>query len=91
MYRKELAQRLRAGPVSVLELSRELQLPARELEEELRHLERSLRNEPGRLVVQPARCRKCDFVFREDKMSKPGKCPECRATWIEEPQVSIED
>ena len=35
-------------------------------------------------------CRACGFEFDEDKLSKPGKCPACRASRIFEPQISLE-
>jgi len=40
--------------------------------------------------VIPARCRSCGFTFDEDKLSKPGKCPECRGTRLYEAQIFIE-
>ena len=30
------------------------------------------------------------FLFGDEKLSKPGKCPECRGTRIFEAQVRIE-
>ena len=44
----------------------------------------------ARAVVERAECRKCGFRFDEDKITKPGKCPECRETWIREPRVGLE-
>jgi predicted Zn-ribbon and HTH transcriptional regulator len=29
------------------------------------------------------------FTFGDDKLSKPGKCPECRGTLFYEPQIRI--
>ena len=89
MYRKELAERLESGPVAVRELARELGMDARELAQDLTHLRKSLRNEQGELEITPAECRKCGFVFGEDKLVKPGKCPTCRGTWIRDTQVSV--
>jgi hypothetical protein len=42
------------------------------------------------VIIEPARCRSCGFTFGEDKLSKPGKCPECRSTWLYEAQIHVE-
>jgi predicted Zn-ribbon and HTH transcriptional regulator len=57
------------------------------MEEELRHALRSARAAGYRIDVLPARCRSCDFVFGEDKLTKPGKCPSCKGTRLFEPMV----
>jgi len=90
MFRKDLLAVLTEGPRSVSSLARELGLKRADVEEDLRHLVRSARAAGHRLVVQPARCRGCGFTFGEDRLSKPGKCPACRGTWIYEPQISVE-
>ena len=90
MFRKQLAEILTAYPVSVAQLASELDLTPRELEDDIRHLRKSLRRDHKHIVVTPARCRKCGFMFREDKLRKPGKCPRCRGTWISDPLVHIE-
>ncbi len=90
MFRRDLIDLLQGRPRSVAELAEMLEATPREVEDDLRHLLKSLRHEPYRAVIEPARCRKCGFVFRADKLRKPGKCPRCRATWIEAPRVRIE-
>ena len=88
-FRRELLAVLIAEPRSVSSLARELGLARREIEDDLRHLIRSARAAGHRIVVEPARCRACGFEFDEDKLSKPGKCPECRGTRIYEAQIRI--
>ena len=75
--------------MSVAQLARLFDQSPREVEEDLRHLFRSLKATGRRAVVEPATCRKCDFVFERDKLRKPGKCPRCRGTWISEPRIAI--
>jgi hypothetical protein len=60
-----------------------------DLEDDLEHLAKTAKREGARLVVEPARCRKCGFGFSKGKLVKPGRCPKCRSTWIEEPRVGI--
>ena len=91
MFRRDLIDWLLDNPTSVAELARrQLGAPPREVEEDLRHLLHSLKHRPYRAVVTPARCRKCGFTFRGQKLTKPGKCPKCHGTWISEPLVTIE-
>ena len=71
-------------------LARELGLDRRDAEDDLRHAIRSARAAGHRVVVEPARCKQCGFLFDEDKLSKPGKCPSCRGTRIFEAQIRIE-
>ena len=77
-------------PRSVSRLSREIGLSRAEVEDSLRHMIRSARAAGHHVVVVPARCRSCGFTFDEDRLTKPGKCPECRNSRIFEPQISIE-
>lgn len=90
MDRKQLLGILTVQPRSVSSLARELGLERADVEDDLGHVIRSARAAGHRVVVQPARCRACGFTFGEDKLSKPGKCPACRGTWLYEPQIGIE-
>jgi predicted Zn-ribbon and HTH transcriptional regulator len=88
--RRQLLELLSRQPRSVSSLARELNLPRRDLEEDLHHMIRSARAAGHAVVIVPARCRACGFVFGEDRLSKPGKCPACRESRIFEPQIGIE-
>ncbi len=88
--RKDLLALLSAEPRSVSRLARELGLPRRDVEDALRHMVRSARAAGHRVVVLPARCRTCGFTFGEDRLTKPGTCPECRQSRIFEPQILVE-
>jgi predicted Zn-ribbon and HTH transcriptional regulator len=87
--RKEILDRLAGAPRSVSSLARELGLKRGDVEEDLRHALRSAEAAGYQVDVVPARCRSCGFTFDRGKLSKPGKCPECRGTRIFEPQISI--
>jgi len=88
--RRQLREVLTATPRSASWLARELGLKRGDVEEDLRHAIRSARAAGDIVVIVPARCKQCGFTFNEDKLSKPGKCPECRETRIFEPQISIQ-
>lgn len=88
MFRKDLIDML-AVPRTASSLARELGLTRGDVEADLDHAIRSARAAGHAVVVEPARCRKCGFVFDARKLTKPGKCPECRSTWVYEPRISI--
>lgn len=88
VFRKQLIDLL-AEPRTASSLARELGLKRRDIDDDLTHLVRSARAAGHRVMVEPARCRACGFTFDERKLSKPGKCPECRGTWLYEPLISI--
>ena len=90
-FRKDLLKILRAQPRSVSSIARELGLARGDIEEDFRHLIRSARAAGHRVTIEPARCRSCGFVFGDEKLSKPGKCPVCRGTRLYEAQISIAD
>lgn len=90
MFRRDCIDLL-ARPRSVHDLARVLDARPADVEDDLRHLRKSLRHSGEyRGVITPARCRHCGFVFHRDKLSRPGKCPQCRHTWIEVPLIRIE-
>ncbi len=90
MFRKDLIPLLLEHPRSVNELAYLLDETHKEMEQDLHHFLKSLKRMPYHTVIEPAQCRHCGFVFHHDKLGKPGKCPQCKGTWISEPQISIE-
>jgi predicted Zn-ribbon and HTH transcriptional regulator len=88
--RRQLMDVLSREPRSVSSLAREIGLPRAEVEDALRHMIRSARAAGHRIVVVPARCRSCGFVFDEARLTKPGKCPSCRQSRIFEPQIAVQ-
>ena len=88
--RKELVRILAFQPRSVSWLARELGLQRSEVEDDLRHMIRSARAAGHRVVIEPARCKGCGFTFSEEKLSKPGKCPQCRGTRLYEAQIRVD-
>jgi len=89
-FRKDLVALLATEPQSVSAIARKLGVHRRDVEDDLRHAIISARAAGHRVVVEPARCKQCGFTFGPDKLSKPGKCPQCRGTRLFEPQIRIE-
>jgi transcriptional regulator len=80
---------LLAEPRTLSSLAHELRLTRPDVEDHVRHLIRSARSGGRRVAIEPARCRSCGYRFDENKITKPGKCPRCRATRIYEPLIQI--
>jgi len=77
-------------PRTASSLARELRLDRRDLENDLQHMITSARAAGHVVIVDPARCKKCGFVFDQTRLSKPGKCPECRGSRVFEPLIRVE-
>ena len=86
--RQQIAEMLRQ-PRTSSSIAHELKLTRDEVEDHLKHLLRSARTADQEVRIEPARCRSCGYTFSQDKISKPGKCPECRGTRLYEPLIQI--
>jgi predicted Zn-ribbon and HTH transcriptional regulator len=88
-FRRHLIDLLTGEPRSISSLARELGMTRADLEDDLRHLMRSARARGDSVEIAPARCKSCGFVFGDEKLVKPGKCPACRGTRIYEPMIRV--
>jgi predicted Zn-ribbon and HTH transcriptional regulator len=51
--------------------------------EDIGHIAKSVRNSGKELLIRPASCGKCGYVFSTRRVaSRPSKCPKCRSQWI---------
>jgi transcriptional regulator len=87
--RRHLIDLLSHEPRSASSIARDLGMTRGDVENDLRHALRSARAAGHAVEVIPARCRQCDFVFGEEKLSKPSRCPACKATRLYEPMFRI--
>lgn len=89
--RQRMMARLATGWASAKELSALLHIGEKEVYGHLRHIEKSAARSGGVLVVKPAICRDCGFVFKKrHRLTKPGSCPLCQGTFVEEPLFVLE-
>ncbi|HEY6361783.1 MAG TPA: hypothetical protein VIX63_11800 [Vicinamibacterales bacterium] len=88
-FRRHLIDLLSSEPRSVSSLARQLETTPSNIEDDLRHALRSARAAGHVIEVIPARCKRCDFVFSEEKLAKPSRCPACKATRLYEPMIRI--
>lgn len=88
--RREIMEVLEGNSLSARDISGNVGVSVRDAYEHLEHIQKTINRKEYRLIVTPAECRKCGFVFRKrERLKKPGKCPVCRSESIEEPLFSI--
>jgi len=88
-FRRQLIDLLSHDFRSVSSLARELGVTRGDVEDDVRHALRSARAAGHDVEVVPARCKSCNFVFGEDKLVKPGRCPACKGSRLFEPMIRI--
>jgi hypothetical protein len=82
---------LRGTDLSAKEISAIVGIPEKAVYSHLEHIKRTLHAEGHTLIVRPSECKRCGFVFRKrERFTKPGKCPACKGTSIEEPMFRID-
>jgi predicted Zn-ribbon and HTH transcriptional regulator len=90
--RAALRAALREGASTARELSVRVGVREKDLVEHLAHLARSGATRGERLVVEPASCLSCGYVFRDRaRLSRPSACPSCRGTHIDPPAYRLSD
>lgn len=88
--RREIIAALEDSPHSARNLSVVVGISEREVAGHLEHIKKTITSSGRHLIVMPAECKKCGFVFaKRDKLTRPGKCPVCRGESIREPLFSI--
>jgi predicted Zn-ribbon and HTH transcriptional regulator len=88
--RQKIISLLEGKTLSAREISVEAGVAEKEVYEHLEHIQRTINKREHNLIVTPAACKKCGFVFRKrDRLKKPSKCPVCRNEVIREPLFSV--
>lgn len=89
--RQQIIRILQDGFYDVRKLSQELSIMEKEVYNHLEHIQLTLRSLNKKLVIKPASCLSCNYVFKDrKKITPPGHCPKCKKTHIERPLYSIE-
>jgi predicted Zn-ribbon and HTH transcriptional regulator len=88
--RQEIVSLLEGKTLSAREISANIGVSEKEVYEHLEHIQRTINKREHNLIVTPAVCKKCGFVFRKrERLKKPSKCPVCRNEIIGEPLFSV--
>ncbi len=80
--------------ISAEQIARSLDVKdVRSIYSDIQHIAKTIRSLSGGkeiVIMDPPRCRKCGFVFKNMKhLGKPGRCPKCKSTWIEPARFKI--
>jgi len=88
--RQKIISLLGGQALSAKEISADAGVSEGEVYEHLEHIQRSFNKREHNLIITPAQCKKCGFVFRKrERLTKPGKCPICKSESIQQPLFSI--
>ncbi len=87
--RQRMADVLRDGPYTSLQLSRLLHASEKEVISNLPHVAKSTAQH-GKFVLTPPQCQDCGFAFtRRTRFTIPSKCPRCRGERIRPPEFLV--
>ena len=88
--RQNIVSILEGKTLSARDISADVRVSEKEIYEHLEHIQRTMNKREHNLIITPAECKKCGFVFRKrDRLTKPGKCPVCRSELIQDPLFSV--
>ncbi len=88
--RQNIISVIKGRTLSARGISAEVKVSEKEVYGHLEHIQKTINKGELTLVIIPAECRKCGFIFRKrEKLKKPGKCPVCNSELIQEPLFSI--
>ena len=88
--RQNIVSILEGKTLSARDISADVRVSEREIYEHLEHIHRTTNKREHTLIITPAECKKCGFVFRKrDRLTKPGRCPVCRSELIQDPLFSV--
>jgi hypothetical protein len=75
---------------SAKDISVYLRISEKDVYDHLEHVRKTMNKGEYHLIITPARCERCGFVFvKRGRLAKPGKCPMCRSSLILPPLFSI--
>ncbi len=78
-------------PITAEEICEQFDIKSRSVVyEDIDHISRSMKRKGKELLIRPASCGKCHFIFKTRSTSKaPSKCPKCKSQWILAPAFII--
>lgn len=88
--RQKIISLLIEEEMSAREISGQVGISEKEVNEHLFHIARSVASQNQRVVITPADCQSCGYVFENRKrFSRPGRCPRCKKSHVRSPRFHI--
>ncbi|MEJ2658455.1 MAG: transcriptional regulator [Desulfobacterales bacterium] len=89
--RKQMMTLLNNSEMSAKEISSEVGIGEKEVYGHLSHIARSIKSQGKKLVIHPAECMGCGYVFeKRRRFTRPGRCPICKSEYISNPMYRID-
>ena len=85
--RQDIVDAIKGNPLSIKSIAQKLRIDIKVVKEDLKHIQRSVGKK--NLIIEPAHCKKCGFVFEKAEVKRPSKCPKCKSEWLEQALFSI--
>ena len=88
--RQRIIELLSEAEMNARELSQAIGIKEKEVYAHLPHVARSTAAQRKSLLVRPARCLACGYVFGDRKrLTRPGRCPRCKHSHLQEPTYHV--
>ncbi len=88
--RKDMILFLSDNEMSAKEISSTVGIGEKEVYAHLSHIARSVKRQRKKLIVKPAECLGCGYVFKKrTRFTSPGRCPICKSEHIQNPMYRI--
>jgi len=89
--RQQIRELLSQSECTARDISQTLRISEKEVYQHLAHIARSVASRKKRLIVTPARCTDCGYLFADRRrFTKPSRCPRCKCEHIVEPKYRID-
>jgi predicted Zn-ribbon and HTH transcriptional regulator len=89
--RKEMILLLSGRELSAKEISSVVGVGEKEVYGHLSHIARSIKHQRKKLMIKPAECLGCGYVFKKRKrFTRPSRCPICKSEQIRNPMYRID-
>ncbi len=88
--RQKIKILLSEAEMSAREISGKMGISEKDVYAHLSHIARSVASQDKKIVITPASCLACGFVFEDRKrFTRPGRCPHCKKSHIQSPRFRI--
>jgi hypothetical protein len=88
--RQKIISLLSEDEMSAREISGEVRISEKEVVEHLAHIARSVSSQDKKVMITPANCMSCGYLFENRKrFTRPGRCPQCKKSHIQSPRFRI--
>jgi predicted Zn-ribbon and HTH transcriptional regulator len=89
--RQKIITLLTEAEMSAREISGAVGISEKEVTEHLAHIARSVSSQNKKMIMIPASCLACGYVFEDRKrFTRPGRCPQCKKSHIQSPRFYID-